>query len=203
MTTKTFHRDQAFDAAREEAGGELDLKTFLIVHRALSAVGMGDEAVDARHPPKGTQKPSGRRTINKAGRELIQSFEGLRLSAYKDAVGVWTIGWGHTDTAKPGMTITKAEAEGLFDMDLRRFEEAVARKCPVATDNQFAAMVSLAFNVGVAAFDRSTLAKQHAAGNYKLAQLQFARWVFAGGQKLAGLVRRRTAEAKLYGTPDQ
>lgn len=141
-----------------------------------------------------------RRIINKAGLDLIKSFEGMKLAAYKCPAGIWTIGYGSTGPhVKPGMTITAAQAEDLLRQDLRRFEECVARVCPAATDNQFAAMVSLAFNIGCAAFEKSTVAKQHAAGNHKLAAAAFGLWIKAAGKTLAGLVRRRAAEAKLYG----
>lgn len=156
-----------------------------------------DNLLDAFNVPRAQ---TGRRQINAAGLDLIKSFEGLRLAAYKDAVGVWTIGWGSTGPhVKAGMTITRDEAETLLRQDLRRFEECVERECPVATDNQFAAMVSLAFNIGCAGFEGSTVCRMHKAGNYTRARLAFAMWVKAGGKTLAGLVRRRAAEAALYG----
>lgn len=143
--------------------------------------------------------PSGVRKINAEGLALIKDFEGLRLKAYLCPANVWTIGYGSTGPhVKQGTTIDGAEAERLLIEDLTRFERAVARACPVATDNQFAAMVSLAFNVGERAFTGSTLARLHNARDYAGAAAQFARWNKGGGKVLPGLTRRRAAEAALY-----
>lgn len=141
------------------------------------------------------------RRINQAGLDLIKSFEGLKLKAYLCPAKVWTIGYGSTGShVKPGMAITEAEAERLLRDDLDRFEDAIAAAAPNATDNQFAAMVSLAFNVGVTAFLKSTVLRKHLAGDHMGAATAFGMWVKAGGVKLAGLVRRRAAEAQLYRT---
>lgn len=157
-------------------------------------------AIDGMLDKLGVSDGTGRRKINKAGLDLIKSFEGLRLHAYRDAVGIPTIGYGSTGPhVKMGQNITHEEAETLFRLDLRRFEESVARTCPDATDNQFAAMVSLAFNIGVNGFERSTVARMAKQGKHKRAALAFHMWVKAGGKTLRGLVRRRAAEAKLYG----
>ena len=143
-----------------------------------------------------------RRQINKEGRELVQSFEGLRLEAYLCPAGVPTIGWGHTgpNVTMP-MKIDLSKAEAMLAKDLRRFEECVARDCPDATDSQFAAMVSLAYNIGSTAFKRSTVLRMHKAGKHKRAAAAFLMWVFARGKKLRGLVRRRRTEAALYRLP--
>lgn len=139
------------------------------------------------------------RRINAEGLDLIKEFEGLRLKAYLCPANVWTIGYGSTGAhVKPGMVITEAEAERLLREDLARFERAVAKACPVATDNQFAAIVSLAFNVGEAAIAKSTLVRKHTAGDYAGAALEFPRWNKAGGKVLAGLTRRRGREQALY-----
>ena len=143
------------------------------------------------------------RQINARGLQLIKDFEGLRLTSYPDpATGgaPWTVGWGHTGPdVSPGMTITESKAAQLLFKDLKRFEVAVAKLAPVATDNQFSAMVSLAFNVGEGNLSSSTLLKMHNAGDYAGAQAQYARWNRAAGKVMAGLTRRRTAEAMLYG----
>lgn len=146
------------------------------------------------------------RQINAAGERLIQSFEGCELVAYPDpATGghPWTIGWGHTGPdVFPGQRITQEEADRMFDEDTDRFEAAVDRlTAGKATDNQFAAMVSLAFNVGESAFSRSTLLRKHKAGDYDGAADEFARWNRANGKIMRGLTRRRAAEAALYRTP--
>ena len=149
------------------------------------------------------------RQINTAGERLIKSFEGLELEAYPDpGTGgkPWTIGYGATldmggNPFKKGDTITIAQAEKLFDKDTDRFEAAVDKLTGgVATDNQFAAMVSFAYNVGEGegGLKTSTLLRKHNEGDYAGAAEEFAKWKWAGGQVLRGLVRRRAEEAALY-----
>lgn len=146
--------------------------------------------------------------INDDGLLLIKSFEGLELIAYRDAVGVWTIGYGHTSMAGPpevypGMTITEAEAEEILRQDLGIFERGVAQALKIDTNSdQFSAMVSFAFNVGLGAFRDSTLLRKHNAGDFAGAANEFLRWVYAGGQILPGLERRRDAERALYLSQD-
>jgi lysozyme len=133
------------------------------------------------------------------GVDLIKSFEGLRLKAYRDAVGLLTIGYGHTGRdVTEGLVITEAGAEELLRADLMRFEDAVRKHAGPATRNQFDAMVSLAFNVGVTAFANSTLARKHRADDRTGAANEFLRWNRAGGRPLPGLTRRRQAERRLY-----
>jgi lysozyme len=137
--------------------------------------------------------------ISQTGIDLIKRFEGLRLNAYRDAVGVWTIGYGHTATAKPGQRISAERAEELLRRDLETFERGVERRLKVEVNQaQFDAMVSLAFNVGLGAFGKSTLLRLVNRGAYSAAADQFGRWVYAGGRKLRGLVRRRQAERELF-----
>lgn len=132
--------------------------------------------------------------------ERIKRWEGLRLTAYRDVGGVWTIGYGHTGMpARAGATITTAQAESLLRQDLAVFEAAVERVVTVPlTDNQFGALVSFAFNVGETAFARSTLVARLNGGDYNGVPEQLARWVHAGGKRLQGLVNRRAAEAGLW-----
>lgn len=139
------------------------------------------------------------RRINKAGLDLIKSFEGLRLKAYKDAVGVWTIGYGHTKTATPGTVISEPEAESLLLNDLAEAQGAVERlvKQPL-NDNEYAALVSFVFNLGSGNLSRSTLLRKLNAGDRKGASDQFLVWNKAGGKVLAGLTRRRQAERDLF-----
>lgn len=142
------------------------------------------------------------RRINQAGLDLIKSFEGLELKAYLCPAKVWTIGYGSTGKhVTPGMVITEAQAEDLLRDDLARFEAAAVKYCEPATDNQFAALVSFAFNVGEGegGLKTSTLRLLHQAGDYAGAKAQFARWNKARGKVLAGLTRRRSVEATLYG----
>lgn len=140
------------------------------------------------------------RTIGAAGRALIKKAEGCKLTAYLCPAGKLTIGYGSTGShVKRGMTITQDRAEALLTEDLKRFQAAVAREAPNATQSQFDAMVALAFNIGTAAFLKSTLLRKHKAKDYAGAQAEFHRWNKAEGKVLAGLVTRRAAEAKLYG----
>ncbi|KJJ61565.1 muraminidase [Pseudomonas sp. 10B238] len=133
------------------------------------------------------------------GLDLIKSFEGLRLSAYKDVVGVVTIGYGTTSGVKMGDTITKERAEELLREDVKRFEEQVLRlvKMPL-TQGQFDALTSFVYNLGAGSLSNSTLLRLLNAGDYAGAAAQFERWNKAGGKVLAGLVRRRAAERALF-----
>lgn len=136
---------------------------------------------------------------------LIQQFEGCRLDAYPDpgtGGDPWTIGWGSTGPGiAKGVSWTQAQADARFAEDVARFAQSVntAIGDATTTDNQRAAMISLAYNIGVTAFRNSTLLRMHCAGNYAGARAQFLRWNQAGGHVMAGLTRRRTAEAELYG----
>lgn len=129
--------------------------------------------------------------------ELIKEFEGLRLLAYKCEAGVWTIGWGHTSGVKPGMKISAEHADEL----LRADAECVNRVLGTLelTDNQRAALISFGYNVGVNAFARSTLFKlvTDDASDPRIAA-EFAKWKYAGGRVINGLVRRRRREAEVY-----
>lgn len=139
-----------------------------------------------------------------AGIALIQQFEGRRLEAYKCPAGVWTIGYGHTSAAgkpevKPGMVITKQEANDILVRDLVRYEDAVDRlvKVPL-TQNQFDALVSFTFNVGEGALAKSTLLKRLNAGDYNAVPAELMKWTKGGGKELPGLVRRRRAECAMW-----
>ncbi|WP_273789645.1 lysozyme [Bartonella sp. ML70XJBT] len=144
------------------------------------------------------------RKISQEGLALIQQWEGLRLNAYKDAIGVWTIGYGHTSAAgKPfvhkGMTMTEKQAEDLLRQDLRQFENTVEQAVQVSlTDEQFAALVSFCYNVGTRAFCNSTLLKKLNNGEYEAIPTELQKWTKAGGKRLQGLVHRRVAEAGLW-----
>lgn len=158
-------------------------------------------------PPK---PPPGQGTerINSDGLTIVKHFEGRELKAYQDAVGVWTIGYGHTAAAGPpevypGQTITAAQAEAILQKDLELFENGVRDlvKVPI-NSNQFSALVSFSFNVGLGALAESTLLRKLNAGDYQGAADEFPRWVKAGGQTLPGLVRRRDAERALFLSQD-
>lgn len=145
--------------------------------------------------------------INQAGLDLIRNFEGCRLDAYQDSAGVWTIGYGHTGPVNgqpvaAGMTITQDTADDLLREDLAWAEKCVNDAVSHdATPNQFAAMVSLAYNIGCGAFNSSSVLREFNDGFINAAREDFALWNEAGGQVLEGLVRRRAAEAQLFGTP--
>jgi lysozyme len=138
------------------------------------------------------------------GLALIKQFEGLRLAAYRDSVGVWTIGYGHTAAAgeprpRAGMRITKAEAEAILARDLGRYENAVlAALSRPATQDQFDAMVSLCFNIGPGNFTKSSVVRAFNVGEEERAARAFLAWNKAGGKILAGLARRREAEKRLF-----
>lgn len=180
-------RKEAFTAVADKLPG---------IWGMAGTIPLMDRLVDIWEAKQGAEG----RKIGLAGIALIKSFEGLELTAYRDAVGVLTIGYGSTGPhVKPGMKITEQEAEALLRKDLARFESAVDKLTGGnATQDQFDAMVSLAFNVGETNLAKSTLLKLHNAGDYVAAADQFARWNRAGGKVLNGLTRRRAAEANLY-----
>lgn len=141
---------------------------------------------------------------NQAGIELIKEFEGFRGKAYKCSADVWTIGYGHTSAAgepfvKAGMVMTESEAEALLKKDIKKYEDAVNRAITVAlTDNQFAACVSLCYNIGPGNFAKSSVVRFCNKKQFKDAADAFNLWNKAGGKVLPGLTRRRAAEIALF-----
>ncbi|MDM1246847.1 lysozyme [Acinetobacter sp. R933-2] len=174
-----------FDEARKIAGGKL----------TQSQVDKLNVVVDEL-APKTTQ------TTSASGIDLICSFEGLRLNAYDDGVGVWTIGYGTTVIngvkVKKGDTCTVEQAKSYIASDLKKFEAAVNKVTVALNQNQFDALVSLAYNIGTGAFADSTLLKKLNADDYKGAAAQFDVWVKAGSKRVQGLVNRRAVERKLF-----
>ena len=143
--------------------------------------------------------------LNKAGKDLIKSFEGLKLSAYKCSANKDTIGYGNTfyedgSPVKMGDTITRERADSLFELIANSFAERVRRDVKtILTDNQFSALVSLAYNIGIGNLQKSTLLRKvNFNPNDPSIRAEFMKWNKAGGKVLAGLTRRREAEAKLY-----
>ena len=138
------------------------------------------------------------------GVDLICDFEGKRLVAYDDGVGVWTIGFGTTIypngiRVKKGDTCTEAQAKAYMSHDLKKFEQAVNSSVTIPLNqNQFDALVSLAYNIGTGAFNKSTLVKKLNAGDIRGAADQFDVWINAGGKRMQGLVKRRAREKALY-----
>ncbi|ENX22427.1 hypothetical protein F892_01669 [Acinetobacter vivianii] len=144
------------------------------------------------------------RSISKAGINLITSFEDLKLDAYDDGTGTWTIGFGTTIypdgiRVQQGDHCTIEQAKFFFQHDLRHFQKAVNKAVLVTlSQNQFDALVSLSYNIGQNAFKNSTLLKYLNAGDYQAAADQFLVWNKGGGQILKGLVRRREVERTLF-----
>lgn len=137
--------------------------------------------------------------ISNEGRALIRKFEGCRLVAYQCSAGIWTIGYGHTKGVKQGDTCTQVQAEVWLSEDLEDAEDAVhiLVRVPI-TQNQFDALVSFTFNLGIKSLMQSTLLSLLNQGKAKDAGAQFHRWCNAGGKRVEGLVRRRAAEADLF-----
>ncbi len=139
--------------------------------------------------------------LSPEGLEFITREEGCRLTAYRDVAGVLTIGVGHTGPdVSTGVTITMARAHELLAKDVARFEAAVDKAIlgPHLTQNQFDAMVSLAFNIGAAAFAGSALARKYNSGDVHGAAQQFVVWNRAGGEYNPGLLGRRAREMTVF-----
>ncbi len=191
-----------FAVIREIAGRGLTQAEVDRVNQAL----LTDVIASTRH----------QRKVSPRGVELIHKFESLRLSTYRDPGPTGlpiTGGWGTTvdENGQPfklGRTESKAYWDGLFERDIAAFERGVTMLIGSAptTQNQFDALVSFAYNVGldidndtiVEGLGDSTLLKKHLRGDYAGAAREFAKWNKAKGRVLAGLTRRRAAEAELY-----
>lgn len=136
------------------------------------------------------------RKINKSGLNLIKKYEGCRLTSYICPAGVLTIGYGHTGKdVKPNQTITKNKAINLLKKDLARFERHVQSYNYIYewTDNEFSALVSFAYNIGN--IDQLTAYGTRTRSQIRSAMLKYVK---ANGKTLAGLVKRRKAELKLF-----
>ena len=128
----------------------------------------------------------------------------MRLTAYQDQVGVWTIGYGHTGPdVTAGLTITIAEAQALLAQDVSSAAACVNTAVAVKlTQQEFDALVDFVFNLGTGAFKGSTMLRDLNAGDFANAAAQFDLWDRAGGAVVAGLLRRRQAEAALFEAGD-
>ncbi|HEX3985764.1 MAG TPA: lysozyme [Acidobacteriaceae bacterium] len=139
-------------------------------------------------------------TYGGEGLALTEQFEGCRLTAYQDQVGVWTIGYGHTGPEVcSGMTITLEQAQGLLAGDVSSAATFVNQAVIVEVNQEeFDALVDFVFNLGAGSFEHSTLLRLLNAGEFAAAAAQFALWDRAGGAVVAGLLRRRQAETALF-----
>ena len=143
-------------------------------------------------------------SVSNKGVDLICEFEGEQLIAYDDGVGVWTIGFGTIKypngvRVKKGDTCTLEQAKDYMRHDLIEFEHTVNSSVKVPLNqNQFDALVSLAYNIGSNAFKSSTLVKKLNTGDYQGAADQFDVWVNGGGKRIQGLVNRRDREKLLF-----
>lgn len=139
--------------------------------------------------------------LSPRGLDLIQAFEGFSPTPYRCPAGVPTIGYGHVIGADESFdTLSEEQALDLLRQDVQEAESAVCRliHVPLAS-HQFDALVSFTFNVGAGALQRSTLRRQVNREEHDTVPSEFLRWVHAGPHILPGLVRRRQAEAQLYG----
>ena len=143
-------------------------------------------------------------TYSLDGLHLTEGFEGCRLTAYQDEGGVWTNGYGNTHGVVPGSTITQEQAEADLRANVQNAVNAVNRLVTQESIPQhwFDALVDFTFNAGAGNLASSTLLRDVNAGNFAAADLQFQRWDMAGGAHIAGLERRRLAEAALAAEPE-
>lgn len=146
------------------------------------------------------QKPQ--RSINDEGLALIKEFEGLKLTAYCDIGGVWTIGYGCTHCISHGMSISVEEAERRLKIDLIRFENGISEcvKVPL-NDNQFSALVCFSYNVGLQAFKDSHIFRALNMNELSMINDDLLKWDHVNGTEIEGLKRRRQAEADLFSKP--
>ena len=136
--------------------------------------------------------------LSNNGLNLIKEFEGCRLETYIDPAGVPTIGYGHTSGVQMGQKISMKQAEEYLRQDVERFENHVMRYNSTYSwnQNQFDALVSFAYNIG--SIDQLTVSGRRTIGEISA---KIPEYCHAGGKKLSGLVRRRTAEKELFDTP--
>lgn len=136
----------------------------------------------------------------KQAASLIKAAEGCRLNAYKCPAGIWTIGYGHTKNVKKGDTWTQEQADKALEQDIETYRKAVLIACPALANypNRLAACISLAYNIGTGAFTSSSVARYIRRGEYRAAADAFGMWIYAGKQKLPGLVTRRQREKEVF-----
>ena len=192
-----MNRKPIFDAVRQLLGRSFHTSEIARLDAAIDAAIIAATPIDIA------------RQIGPDGIALIKRFEGCakrrddgQFEAYPDpgtGGAPWTIGWGATGKGIGRGTVwTAAQCDARLEADLARYSAEVSRALGEAptSQQQFDALVSFHYNTG--AITRATLTRLHQAGNYDGAAAEFGKWVNAGGRRLAGLVRRREAEAALY-----
>lgn len=138
-------------------------------------------------------------TYSKNGLSLTENFEGCKLNAYQDSVGVWTIGYGRAYGVKRGDSCTQEQAEQYLTQDVWEAANAVNRLVTaVISQNEFDALTDFVFNLGQGNFASSTMLKLLNDGDHGAAADEFKKWSRAGGVQVAGLLRRRLAEAAMF-----
>ena len=175
------------------------------VETFAKAIGFDLNSYLERSIPKERNATSGYLDISERGFDLIKKFEGLKLKAYKDSAGIWTIGYGtiRYPNGKPvrqGDTCTQAQANEYMKHDCRWVEATLDKHIKNArlNQNQFDALASFVYNVGENAFAKSTMLSLINKNNLTSAASQFDRWVNAGGRRIQGLVNRRNSEKALF-----
>ncbi len=138
--------------------------------------------------------------LSPKGLAFIRLKEGFRAHAYRDSTGLWTVGYGHTLTAKAGMVVSLEEAEKLLEGDVARTVSQVSRFLPpvTPTQNQFDALISFAFNEGSHRLLTSTLLKFFRSGNVQTTADEFTRWVYVGGRVSEWQIQRRAEERLIF-----
>ena len=184
-----------FDKLRELCGGRLTQKQVDAADQLIATA--SDTVADMLGITVDLVKQ-----ISAEGINLICSFEGLELKAYLDSANIWTIGYGtiirNGVKVKKGDTCTIEQAKAYMASDLKSFEAAVNKVKVPLNQNQYDALVSLTYNIGVNAFANSTLLKKLNAQDYKGAAAQFDVWNKVKGRVVQGLVNRRAKERKLF-----
>lgn len=180
-------------------------KLIAAIIKLLAAIFGGGSKPAPTKAPKPVDKPAPKPAASGKIRKIknidkIKEHEGLRLQAYLPTPNdVWTIGYGHTSTAKKGMVITEERAEALLRQDIAWVEDAINKNVVVPlTQNQYDALASLIYNIGAGAFSKSTLLRLLNTGDYEGAANQFPRWNKQKGKVLKGLTRRREEERQLF-----
>ena len=142
--------------------------------------------------------------LSQKGVDFIKSHEALRLKAYQDSKGVWTIGWGHTKNVHPGDVITREQAEQFIRDDFAWVERTLnadlvaGRDKPLVTQNEFDALCSLVFNIGSNAYLESTVRRKIKQGDKMAAAHAFGMWVYSEHKFVQGLANRRADETRLF-----